>query len=125
MYDLEPGKNVDTSETRIQHSGKLLIVGGHVHDHALQLRLENVTKEHEIAIFNPEFDSEGRLRPIPPVLFSESGGYVLTRGDVIKVTSIYNNPTGEQMPHAGMGIVSGYFLPDKDKELHSARESTR
>ena len=117
IYDLGPGTNVTTSEFTVPYSGRLLGVGGHIHDYGRQLRLENATRKEEIATLNTLLDAEGRLLSVPAVLFPERQGYRLDRGDTVKVTAVYDNPSGTVLRKAAMGIVIGYFLPDNEEDL--------
>ena len=59
---------------------------------------------------------------MPVVRFTDRGGYRLNKGAVVKVTAIYDNPTGKLLPEAAMGIVVGYFLPDDDRQLAALRK---
>jgi hypothetical protein len=115
IYDLPPGRNVKSSELTVGYSGKLLGIGGHIHDHGRQLRLNNVTRGEHIGTLNTDVDADGRLRSIPVVVFPE--GYRINAGEAVKVTAVYENSTGRALPNAAMGIVVGYFLPDDDREL--------
>lgn len=124
-YDLKPGKNVTTGEFTLGYAGMLLGVGGHLHDYGRQLYLENATRKEEIARLDSKLDSEGRMLFIPIVTFAERGGYRLNRGEVVKVTAIYDNPTGKPLPEGAMGIVVGYFLPDEDKQLAALKRDNR
>ena len=54
---------------------------------------------------------------MPVVLFNDRGGYKLNKGDVLRVSSIYDNPLGKPIPEGAMGIVVGYFLPENDAEV--------
>jgi hypothetical protein len=54
---------------------------------------------------------------MPIVRFTERGGYRLNKGDVLRVSSIYENNLGRQIPQGAMGIVVGYFLPENDAEM--------
>ncbi len=117
IYDLPPGPLVKTSELVVAYSGKLLGVGGHIHDYGRQLRLENATRNEQIASLNIELHADGRLRSIPTVVFPQPREYRLDAGDTVKVTAVYDNPTGRRLPKAAMGIVVGYFLPENDQEL--------
>lgn len=44
--------------------------------------------------------------------FTQEGGLALAKGDVLKITAVYNNRTGKELPDSAMGIMVGYFLPD-------------
>lgn len=136
-YDLEPGTNVTAGEIEIPVSGRLLGVGGHLHDHGRELVLERVGGGEaagggtgagaapegeagaalEIARLVPRTDEKGRILSMPVVPFLFDGGRTLESGDVLRVTARYENPTGRRIPEGAMGIVVGYFLPDDDARM--------
>ena len=111
-YDLEAGANVSSGEFTLAYPGLLLGVGGHLHDYGQELRLENASRQEEIARLTAEVDAQGRLLSIPIVSFFEQGGYRLEADEVVRVTAHYDNLTGGRLPDGAMGIVVGYFLPD-------------
>lgn len=122
-YDLEPGENVTTGEFTMPFSGTLLGVGGHLHDHARELRLHDVSADEEIARLEPELDERGRILSVPVVPFLLEGGVPLEEGDTIRVTARYDNPTDRRLEVGAMGIVVGYFVPDDpDRMAERARE---
>lgn len=122
-YDLKPGNNVTTGDFTIPYSGTLLGVGGHLHDYGRQLRLVNTTRNKDIATLNSKLDVQGHLLSMPVVYFTRRGGYRLDKGEVVKATATYDNPTGKLLPEGAMGIVVGYFLPDHDQELAALSKS--
>ncbi len=116
-YDLAPGKSVTEGKVTVAFSGVLLGLGGHLHDYGRELRLQNDSRKEEVAELAPRADEKGRILSVPIVVFSERGGYRLSRGDVLRSTAIYENPTGQVLPEGAMGIVVGYFLPDDDTAM--------
>lgn len=120
-YDLQPGTNVSSGQFTVPYSGRLLGVGGHLHDYGRELVLENLTRGEEIARLAAELDDRGRLLSMPVVPFLDRGGYRLEAGEVVRVTARYENPTGRRLADGAMGIVVGYFLPDDDRALSALR----
>jgi hypothetical protein len=116
-YDLKPGENVATGELRLRYGGTLLGVGGHLHDFGRRLDLVNATRGEPIATLDAKLDGNGRLLSVPAVRFADEGGYRLGEGDTLRVTAIYDNPTGKTLPEGAMGIVVGYFVPDDDRQM--------
>jgi hypothetical protein len=110
-YDLPAGISRETGEIKLKYSGRLLGVGGHLHDYGSELDFENVTRGEDIAKLRAKLDSAGHMESMPVVLFLKSGGYKLNAGDVLKVTATYNNTSGKMLPDGAMGIVVGYFIP--------------
>jgi hypothetical protein len=120
-YDLKPGRNVNTGEFKLEAGGRLIGVGGHMHDYGRELMLVDITRHQPIATLHAKLDPQGRLLSIPIVLFSESGGLPLPQNDVIRVTAVYDNPTGKYLPDSAMGIAVGYLVPDDKANSGIAR----
>ena len=59
---------------------------------------------------------------VEEVRFTDRGGYKLSKGDVLRVSAIYQNPLGKPISQGAMGIVVGYFLPDDDAEVARLRK---
>jgi hypothetical protein len=116
-YDLKPGRNVNSGEFRMKYPGKLLGVGGHLHDFGNELVLTDAMHNKTIAVLHSKLAPNGKILSMPIVSFAGQGGYPLERGDVIKVTAIYNNTTGHELRNGAMGIVVGYFLPSTPAEM--------
>ncbi len=120
-YDLEPGENVTTGDHTVPYAGRLLGVGGHLHDYGTGLRLESVTRGVPIASVDPETDAHGKLVSMPIVPFFAQGGLPIAAGEVLRATATYDNRTGKKLPEGAMGIVVGYFLPDDDAPFKAMR----
>jgi len=52
------------------------------------------------------------LRSIPIVVFADTGGRELSKGDDIRVTAVDDNPTGHDLRWGAMGIAVGYLIPE-------------
>jgi hypothetical protein len=105
------------AQFKLAFSGLLLGVGGHMHDYGRQLDLFNVTRGEDVAALKAELDPSGRILNMPIVRFIDRGGYKLEKGDVLRVSAIYESPLAKPVPEGAMGIVVGYFLPQSDAEL--------
>ena len=120
-YDLAPGLSMKTGQFRMRYAGKLLGVGGHLHDYGQWLVLRNVTTKEPIATLGANVDAHGQVVSMPIESFASRGGFPLKAGDVIEVTDAYNNTSGKKIPEGAMGIVVGYFLPDDPLALEALR----
>ncbi len=120
-YDLAAGFTTTSAQFKLAYSGKLLGVGGHLHDYGQRLELKNLTRGEDVAMLDSTLDRQGRILEMPIVTFADRGGYPLAKGDVLRVTATYHNP-GEELKQGAMGIVVGYFLPEKDEELAGLRK---
>ena len=116
-YDLQPGRNENTGTNRINFSGVLIGVGGHLHDYGRELVLTNETTHQQVAKLDAAVDAQGHLISMPLVLFADRGGYHLNKGDELKTTAIYDNTSGKPLHDAAMGIAVAYFLPDDPQQM--------
>lgn len=122
-YDLWPGANITTGEFTLKYSGRLLGVGGHMHDFGQRLLLLNATSNDAVAALDAQLDDKGAIQSMPIVTFLERGGYRLLEGTRLRVTATYENLTGKHLRQGAMGIVVGYFLPDEDAKLAALRRA--
>jgi len=121
-YNLGPGRTLKIGQFQLRFGGRLLAVGGHMHDYGQQLGLFNLTRGEDVVALVARLDSAGRMQSLPIVRFTDRGGYRLDKGDVLRVSAIYDNPLGKPLPEGAMGIVAGYFLPDNDAEVAGLRK---
>ena len=124
-YDLHAGKNENTGTVTVKYNGVLLGVGGHMHDYAKQIRLEDTTRKETVATLNANVDEKGQLVSMPVVTFFDRGGYKFATGDQLRITAIYDNITGKPLPAGAMGIVVGYFLPADDTAMSALRRKPK
>ena len=61
------------------------------------------------------------LGPFPGETF-RTENTLMNKGDVLRVSSIYESPLEKSIPDGAMGIVVGYFLPDKDAEVAALKK---
>jgi hypothetical protein len=124
-YDLPPGLNEKSGTVGVKFDGILLGVGGHMHDYAKQITLENLTGKQTIATLQAKTDDKGHLQYMPVVTFYATGGQKLTAGDQLKITAIYDNTTGKLLRQGAMGIVVGYFVPANDSQFAQFRHAAK
>lgn len=120
-YDLPSGESEKTGTVTVKYSGVLLGVGGHMHDYAKQLVLQDETKKDTVATLDAKVDEKGELISMPTVLFMDKGGYKFSAGDVLKISAVYDNTTGKLLRDGAMGIVVGYFVPFDDSPMAALR----
>jgi hypothetical protein len=120
-YDLPAGNSAQNGTVTVKYNGVLLGVGGHMHDFAKQLTLEDVTRKETVATLDAKVDDHGELLSMPTVLFLDRGGYKFAAGDVLKISATYDNTTGKLLRDGAMGIVVGYFVPADDSVMTAFR----
>jgi hypothetical protein len=124
-YDLKPGENVTTGTVPVKYDGILLGVGGHMHDYAKEIVLEDATRKETVATLDAKVDSHGQLLSMPVVTFFDKGGYKFAAGDQLRITATYDNPTGRLLRDGAMGIVVGYFVPADDAMMTALRRAPK
>jgi hypothetical protein len=124
-YDLKPGKSDEKGEVTVKYNGVLLGLGGHMHDYAKELVVENATRKQTLVTLDAKLDAKGQLLSIPVVTFFERHGYPLEAGDELKVVATYDNPTGKLLRDGAMGIAVGYFVALDDAALEGLRHPAR
>jgi len=120
-YDLPAGKSEKTGTVTVKYDGVLLGVGGHLHDYGKQIVLEDVSRKETVATLDAKADAEGLLESVPVKLFVQEGGYKFAKGDVLKISATYDNPTGKLLRDGAMGIAVGYFAAVDDAKMAGLR----
>jgi hypothetical protein len=124
-YDLPAGSSKKVGTVTIKYDGVLLGVGGHMHDYAKQLVLEDLRNKEAVATLAAKTDGRGRLMSMPVVMFIEAGGYALAAEDKLTITATYENTSGKVLRDGAMGIVVGYFVPKEPAVLAGLRHEAR
>jgi hypothetical protein len=124
-YDVKPGKSEESGVVVVKYDGVLLGVGGHLHDYGKEIVLRDVTRNDTVATLDATSDIQGHLQSIPVKLFVEQGGYKFAKGDVLKVSASYDNPTGKLLRDGAMGIAVGYFVPTNDTNMTALRRAPK
>ncbi len=120
-YDVPAGKSEKTGSVTVKYDGVLLGVGGHMHDYGKQIVLQDVSRKETVATLDAKSDAQGHLESVPVKLFVQEGGYKFAKGDVLKVSATYDNPTGKLLRDGAMGIAVGYFVAADDAKMAALR----
>ena len=115
-FDVPPGNSTKAYEFTLPVGGRLLGVGGHMHDYGSSVRLEDAETGKVLTRVKAERDSAGKLVKVSRKLFGVSGkGLRLKPGHRYRVVSEYDNPTGELRVKGAMASMVGLFVPDNMK----------
>ncbi len=115
-FDMLPGRTEKSWEFSPPINGRLLGVGGHLHDYGVSVRLEEVDGSKVLTQIDAEKSPDGKLLKLGRKLFGVSGrGLKLEKGKRYRVVGMYDNPTGETIPGA-MAHMVGLFVPDNLSE---------
>jgi hypothetical protein len=123
-YDLPAGKSEKTGTVTVKYDGVLLGVGGHLHDYGREVVLKDVSRKETVATLDAKVDEKGHLEAVPVKLFVQEGGYKFAAGDVLKVSAMYDNPTGRLLHDGAMGIAVGYFVAADDHKMAGLQRNT-
>jgi hypothetical protein len=124
-YDLPAGPSKKVGTVPVKYDGVLLGVGGHMHDYAKELVLEDSRNKEPVVTLVAKTDEHGRLLSMPVVMFFQTGGYALAADDKLKITATYDNSSGKQLRDGAMGIVVGYFVPKDSAALAGLRHEAK
>jgi hypothetical protein len=112
-FDLDTGRTVHRRELVVPVAGRLLAVGGHLHDYAESLQLLDAESGKVIVALEPTLDAQGRISQVSRKLFGISGaGRKLKAGRYV-VVAVYQNRTGAPIENGGMAVLGGIFAPDE------------
>jgi hypothetical protein len=112
MYDIPPGPSSVSHEFTVPISGRLLGVGGHLHDFGARLLLVNLSTGDTVYNAVPTVDSAGAILSMPLGNLWLHGGYHIRAGQRFRLTAFYDNTTGQTIPMGAMGTLGGAFNPD-------------
>lgn len=114
-FDLPPGRSTYAWEGSPAIDAEILGLGGHLHAHAVEIRLEEVRPDGRAKVLwqsRPSFSADGLVREIPRKTFLLRLGLGLSKERTYRVVVSYENPTGQVIPGGGMGELAGVVLPD-------------
>jgi hypothetical protein len=115
-FDVPPGKSTKSYEFTLPVGGRLLGVGGHMHDYGVRVRLEDATSGKVLTQVTAQRDSDGRLVKVSRKLFGVSGqGLRMKANRRYRIVAEYDNPTGRMLSKGAMAHMVGLFVPDDMK----------
>ncbi|MCL4865545.1 MAG: hypothetical protein KJZ47_06595 [Gemmatimonadales bacterium] len=116
-YDLPPGRSEKQFEFTLPIDGRLLGAGGHLHDHAVDLLLQEVESGRELVHLKARLGPGGVIQEVERNLFGVRGdGLRMHAGRRYRLTAVYDNPTGTTIVNGAMGILIGLFAPSDLRE---------
>jgi hypothetical protein len=116
-FDVPPGHSSKAYEFTLPVSGRLLGVGGHMHDYGSRVRLEDAETGKVLTEVVAERSPDGKLVKVSRKLFGVSGsGLKLKAGHRYRVIGEYDNPTGQLRVNGAMAHMVGLFVPDDLKQ---------
>jgi hypothetical protein len=115
-FDVPAGKSTKAYEFTLPVGGRLLAVGGHMHDYGTRVRLEDAETGKVLTQVVAERAPDGKLVKMSRKVFGVSGkGLRLKPEHRYRVVGEYDNPTGEVRVKGAMASMVGLFVPDDMK----------
>ncbi len=112
-FDVPPGRSSKSFEFTLPVGGRLLGVGGHLHDYGVMVRLEDAETGKELTRVVARRDSTGKVLGVSRKLFGVSGeGLKLKANHRYRVVGEYDNPTGKTIVRGAMAHMVGLFVPE-------------
>jgi hypothetical protein len=112
-WDLPPGPSEKSSEFTMPLGGSILALGGHVHDYARSVRLEDAETGKVLVRLGTKLTSDGHLITLGKRVFGfQEEGLQLLPNHRYRVIAQYDNPTGHVLKQGGMASMAGAFVPD-------------
>jgi hypothetical protein len=112
-YDLAPGLDSKKQEYAFPTDGRIVQLGGHLHEYGEKIVLENQTTGKDIIVLTQPPQANGHLSPLPLVNF-DADQCRIRATERLSVLSIYNNSSGKFLPLSAMGILYVGFIPDDE-----------
>jgi hypothetical protein len=111
-FDLPPGGGSRSALFTVGTSGRLLAVGGHLHDYGKELRLEDPSTGRVLARVRAERRPDGTVTGVDHGLYGVLGrGPHLVAGHQYRLVAVYQGSPADSIRGA-MGVMGGIFAPD-------------
>jgi len=124
-FDLPPGRSERSYEGSPAVTGKLIVIGGHMHEYGRTIEFWDATTGKRLWHGEPAPAPPGEPSAVPlGKLYGLTGiGLRITPAHRYRVRVIYDNPTGHPIPDGGMGVVGGLFMPDRKAAWPATNQS--
>lgn len=117
-FPLPPGESTRSYEARPLIPGKIVAIGGHIHEMGTRIELTEVESGRLIWSAAPSVGPDGEVESVPIGklwgLFKV--GAPVRPDRTYRVTVHYDNTTGATIEEGGMGVVGGLFVPARGFE---------
>lgn len=112
-FDLPPGGGSRSAVFTVGTSGRLLAVGGHLHDYGKELRLEDARTGRVLARVTAKRTADGEVTDVSHGLYGIVGrGPHLVAGRPYRLVAVYEGSPADSIRGA-MGLMGGIFAPDR------------
>jgi hypothetical protein len=112
-FDLPPGKSTRSYEFEFPLSGRLIGIGGHLHDYGAAVRFEDAESGKVLVRLKSDRDDKGEISKVGRFIWGfHEEALPIEAHHKYRVVAEYDNPTGKTIPEGGMGHINGVFSPN-------------
>lgn len=112
-FDVPPGRSERSYTFELPLSGRLVGIGGHLHDYGSSLTLKDAATGKVLAKLSAKRDHDGHVEGVGRFIFGfNSDALALEAHHPYTVTAVYDNPTHDMIKDGAMGHINGAFAPD-------------
>lgn len=119
-FNLPAGPQTFTKDFRLPLSGRIIGAGGHAHDFATALMLQDVSdtaKPRRVVSLNIKLAPKGYIQAVERQLPGITGdGIKLQDSHVYRLVGKYNNPTGKEIEKGAMLHMALLYVPDRPEQ---------
>jgi hypothetical protein len=120
QFDAPPGVSRHSEDWKPAIGGRVLALGGHLHDGGVSVQLEDVAEEKVLWTGAALYDASGALAGVSRSVFAR--GFRMDPERTYRITATYDN-RGDGVISGAMGHVAGLFLPDDIGDMPPADRS--
>ena len=119
-FDIPAGRSSTSAEFTLPAGGWVRALGGHLHDHGIELRLEDAESGKVLARIRARRAEDGRLLNVGRTTFPwKQRGLRLRANHRYRVVAVYDNPTDGTIRGGAMGFLAGAFIPENANSFSS------
>ena len=112
-FDVPPGKSTRSYEFEFPLSGRLIGIGGHLHDYGVAVRFEDAVTGKVLVRLKSDRDDKGEISKVGRFIWGfHEEALPIEANHKYRVVAEYDNTTGKTIPQGGMGHINGVFSPD-------------
>ncbi|HXY32380.1 MAG TPA: hypothetical protein VEI06_16885 [Gemmatimonadaceae bacterium] len=113
QFDLPLGRSTVRYEFVQPVTGGLVVAGGHMHDYAREVRLEDAESGKVLVRLEAKRDAAGHVQGVGRFIFGfHEEALRLEAGHCYRIVAEYDNTSGHPIADGGMASLSGPFVPD-------------
>lgn len=110
-YDLVPGRSSKPFEFVAPLDGRILGIGGHLHDYGVAMRLEDAESGATLVRLQATKDARGRIQSMARKFYAFNA-IRLRAGHRYRVVAEYDSPLDHTVVNGAMGHIAAVFAPE-------------